>query len=80
MGGRTEPVLGWRVQPLLQWEEEGQERSLLAAVEAWDGGASSTAPAHLPSVSPQVVPHPFKTHRDALAPLEKLCLSLLDVK
>lgn len=48
--------------------------STASPVEALDGGASSTAPAHLPSVSPQVVPHPSKTHRDALAPLEKLSL------
>lgn len=49
-------------------------------VEAWDGGASSTALACLPSISLQVVPRPSNTHRDALVPLEKLCLSFLDVK
>lgn len=54
--------------------------STASPLEAWDGGASSTALAHLPSVSPQVVPHPSKTQRDAVAQLEKPCLNLLDVK
>lgn len=62
----------------------GQEMSLLAGQHCqWKGGMEGHLPLPqpcLPSVSPQVVPHPSKIHRDALIPLEKLCLSLLDVK
>lgn len=67
--------------PPAQVIKVGQERSLLAAQHhQWKHGMEGHLPAHLPSVPSQVVPHPSKTHQDALAPLEKLCLSLLDAK
>lgn len=73
-GGRKEPALGWRVQrcpPSCAGDQTGGAKvpsgSRASAVEARDGEAASSAPAHPPSVLPQVVPCPSKTDTDAHA-------------
>lgn len=60
------------------WKGPFWQHSIASGSVGWRGIFQCSGPS--PSISPQVVPHPSKTHRDALAPAEKLCLILLDVK